>query len=187
MNVSTKSCLWCHISIFPLSTGSQHFSSSQAHKPCLMLLRATFWPSNSPLRHPSFSGATNASLHLWIFHVQWTYIQANMWSLGLAAFDLPNPFFSPIRSQLFTCHPNSTKLEYFQHISQLSKPDLLFQPPGSESNYAGFIFDGNFSKPGLARHQIKWKFVISFKYAKAFRIFRSIQGPKYEQVMKFSA
>ena len=66
-------------------------------------------------------------------------------------------------------------------------PDLLFQPPGSESNYAGFIFGGNFSKPGLARHQIKWKFVISFKYAKAFRIFRSIQGPKYEQVMKFPA
>ena len=79
MNVSTKSCLWCHISIFPLSTGSQHFSSSQPHKPCLMLLRATFWPSNSPLRHPSFSGATNATLHLWIFHVQCTsYMQAKL-------------------------------------------------------------------------------------------------------------
>ena len=101
---------------------------------------------------------------------------AKAWSLGLTAFDLPNPFFSPIRSRLFTCHPNSTKLEYFQHISQLSKPDLLFQPPGSESNYAGFIFDGNFSKPGLARHQIKWKFVISFKYAKAFRIAKAFRG-----------
>lgn len=164
-------------------------SSSQAHKPCLMLLRATFWPSNSPLRHPSFSGATNASLHLWISHVQWTYIQANMWSLGLAALLLICQ--TPFSHRLGPNSSHATPIQRNWNISNIfhncQSPISSFSPPGSESNYAGFIFDGNFSKPGLARHQIKWKFVISFKYAKAFRICRSIQGPKYEQVMKFSA
>ena len=98
---------------------------------------------------------------------------------------------TPFSHRLGPNSSHATPIQRNWNISNIfhncQSPISSFSPPGSESNYAGFIFDGNFSKPGLARHQIKWKFVISFKYAKAFRICRSIQGPKYEQVMKFSA
>ena len=168
-----KRCLWCRISIFSPFL----FPGSQA----LCRAAATFWPwdiAHFSLPHPL--PTTHPPKHppppflLLITESFW-----NSFFLTLNCFQ---PFPSPSSSPVVW-----TKLENFKHISQLSMPDLLFQPPGSESNYAGFIFGGNFSKPGLARHQIKWKFVISFKYAKAFRICRSIQGPKYEQVMKFSA
>jgi len=163
-------------------------SSSQAHKPCLMLLRATFWPSNSPLRHVPHSLVPQMPPYTF---ESFTYNECTfnlicevwVWLLLICQ--------TPFSHRLGPNSSHATPIQRNWNISNIfhncQSPISSFSPPGSESNYAGFIFDGNFSKPGLARHQIKWKFVISFKYAKAFRICRSIQGPKYEQVMKFSA
>ena len=92
------------------------------------------------------------------------------------------PFFSPpiasnsSHAKHFPLPPSfeqNWKISNIFHNCQC--PISSFSPPALNQIMRGFIFDGNFSKPGLARHQIKWKFVISFKYAQAFRICQRIQ------------
>ena len=108
----------------------------------------------------------------------------------LFCFSSPNLFgtlfFSLNCFQLFPCQTlpllSSLPSPSFEQNWKISNifhncqcPISSFSPPALNQIMRGFIFDGNFSKPGLARHQIKWKFVISFKYAQAFRICQRIQ------------
>ena len=98
-------------------------------------------------------------------------------SLACPPLFCPSNVQSSILHQTVSRHPfpvlptpspcTSNKIGKFQTYFTIVNARSSFT--STESNYS-IHFREYFSNQGFARHQIKWKFVISFKYAKAFRI-----------------
>ena len=71
-----------------------------------------------------------------------------------------------------------TKLENFKHISQLSMPDLLFQPPSSESNYARIHFQPKFFQTRACKTSNKMEICNFFQICSSFSHLPAHSGAK---------